>query len=75
MGKALETIIVDHPIQDTYDHLVKRFEGAKADGQTALGPALLASLMLAGRGVGNTVMLCTDGLANRGLGNLQLSRP
>ena len=38
-------------------------------GSTALGPALLTSIALASRGApGSTVVVCTDGLANIGLG-------
>lgn len=43
----------------------------QAKGQTALGPGLLASLTLAAQGKpGSMVILCTDGLANIGLGQL-----
>ena len=39
-------------------------------GPTALGPALLTSVALASKGApGSTVILCTDGLANIGLGS------
>jgi hypothetical protein len=38
-------------------------------GPTALGPALLTSIAMAGEGSpGSSVILCTDGLANVGLG-------
>ncbi len=67
---GVEHVTMGSPIKSTYDHLIKRFEEARADGQTALGPALYASILLAGRGEGNTVILCTDGLANLGLGSL-----
>ncbi len=40
-------------------------------GPTALGPALLASVTMAAKGKpGSKVILCTDGLANIGLGQL-----
>ena len=40
-------------------------------GPTALGPALVSSVMLASKGKrGSKVILCTDGLANVGLGKL-----
>lgn len=39
------------------------------NGRTALGPALLTSIALAATGApGSTVIVCTDGLANVGLG-------
>jgi hypothetical protein len=41
------------------------------NGSTALGPAVLTSISLAGEGgAGSTVIVCTDGLANVGLGAL-----
>ena len=43
--------------------------GIEETGPTALGPALLSSIALAAEGSpGSTVVLCTDGLANVGLG-------
>jgi Sec23/Sec24 trunk domain len=40
-------------------------------GSTALGPAVLTAIGLAGEGApGSTVIVCTDGLANIGLGAL-----
>jgi hypothetical protein len=38
----------------------------KARGQTALGPALLASVAAAGQVPGSKVIVCTDGLSNAG---------
>lgn len=46
----------------------------EAKGQTALGPALVASLTIASKGSpGSSVLLCTDGLANIGIGQLEPS--
>ena len=43
-------------------------------GKTALGPALLASVGLASTGKpGSMVVLCTDGLANVGIGDLTIN--
>ncbi len=39
-------------------------------GGTALGPALYYSVLLAARKPGGQVLLCTDGMANLGLGRL-----
>ena len=48
----------------------------KANGGTALGPGLLASLSLATEGKpGSKIIVCTDGLANVGLGNVEMTRP
>jgi len=40
---------------------------------TALGPALLISVFMASKVVGSKVVLCTDGCANAGLGQLRSS--
>jgi len=40
---------------------------------TALGPALLISVFMASKVVGSRVVLCTDGCANVGVGNLSSS--
>ena len=41
-------------------------------GQTALGPAILTSIGLASKGKpGSMVIICTDGLANTGLGGIE----
>ncbi len=45
--------------------------GLKAFGVTALGPALLSAIVLASDRAGSRVILCTDGLANRGIGSFQ----
>lgn len=43
--------------------------GLEETGPTALGPALLTSIAMAAEGApGSVVVLCTDGLANVGLG-------
>ncbi|XP_071942293.1 circularly permutated Ras protein 1-like isoform X2 [Antedon mediterranea] len=39
-------------------------------GQTALGPALLVSIAMASQRPGSKVIVCTDGMANIGLGSL-----
>ena len=39
-------------------------------GQTALGPALLLSVAMASQVKGSKVIICTDGMANVGLGAL-----
>ena len=54
--------------------MLHNFTKIEATGATALGPAVLSAIELASKGApGSTVMICTDGLANIGLGNLDLS--
>ena len=69
---ALEGFKLMAPLAETYDPLIKELNKAEAKGQTALGPALVAAIHVAGKGSkGSTVVLCTDGLANIGVGNLE----
>jgi hypothetical protein len=43
----------------------------EANGPTALGPAAFISIAMASQGSkGSSVVICTDGLANVGLGTL-----
>jgi hypothetical protein len=46
------------------------FKSLEEDGGTALGPALLCSVNIASQKIGGQVLLCTDGLANVGVGKL-----
>ena len=60
------------PIGDTHEALVKEVMGLEEGGPTALGPALLAAITMAGAGkAGSKVVVCTDGMANVGLGSLE----
>ena len=47
----------------------KKVLGIEETGPTALGPAVLTSVALVSEGKpGSTVVICTDGLSNVGLG-------
>ena len=48
-------------------HLYSLEEG----GATALGPGLFYSILIASKKRGSQVILCTDGLANKGIGSLE----
>mmetsp|Transcript_20733 Transcript_20733/g.18143 ORF Transcript_20733/g.18143 Transcript_20733/m.18143 type:complete len:342 (+) Transcript_20733:47-1072(+) len=57
-------------IQKNQDSVLTAMKNTKANGATALGPALLAAIGLATQGKpGSQVVICTDGLANEGLGS------
>uniref|UniRef100_A0A3P9PQ27 Circularly permutated Ras protein 1-like n=1 Tax=Poecilia reticulata TaxID=8081 RepID=A0A3P9PQ27_POERE len=60
---------VPHCIAETYQHLTQRVK--EENGATALGPAALASVALASKYPGSKVILCTDGRANIGLGDME----
>lgn len=57
------------PIEETKSVLVDRLMALEETGPTALGPAALSAIVMAAEGAaGSTVVICTDGLANVGLG-------
>ena len=59
---------ISQTVQNLKEKVIRLEEG----GPTALGPALLISLFLASEGGdGSKVIICTDGLANVGLGSLE----
>uniref|UniRef100_A0A3B3TSG1 Si:dkey-9k7.3 n=1 Tax=Poecilia latipinna TaxID=48699 RepID=A0A3B3TSG1_9TELE len=60
---------VPHCIAETYQHLTQRVK--EENGATALGPAALAAVALASKYPGSKVILCTDGRANIGLGDME----
>ncbi|XP_015247138.1 PREDICTED: circularly permutated Ras protein 1-like [Cyprinodon variegatus] len=62
---------VPHCIAETYQHLTNRVKELGEHGATALGPAALASVALASKYPGSKVILCTDGRANIGLGDME----
>ena len=56
-------------IRETKDFLSEKVMELEETGPTAMGPAVLTSIAMASKGVaGSTVVICTDGLANVGLG-------
>lgn len=52
--------------------IATQVKALQTEGSTALGPGLLLAVQLAGRVPGSRVVLCTDGLANHGLGKLDI---
>lgn len=60
------------PVIDSHKNLLSNINKTEAKGQTALGPALVSALNIASKGSpGSSVVLCTDGLANIGIGQLE----
>ncbi|XP_068444388.1 circularly permutated Ras protein 1 [Clinocottus analis] len=62
---------IPHCIAETYPQLVQRVNDLREHGATCLGPAALASVAMASRYPGSKVILCTDGSANIGLGEME----
>ena len=51
--------------------LLNKLWSLEEGGQTALGPALCASIFMAAQAPASSVLLATDGLANMGVGSLE----
>ncbi|XP_069028282.1 circularly permutated Ras protein 1 [Embiotoca jacksoni] len=62
---------IPHCIVETHHHLIQRVEELREHGATCLGPAALASVAMASKYPGSKVILCTDGKANIGLGEME----
>lgn len=64
-------VFLNNPITATADRLSEKLMNLRPSGGTALGPALLSSILIAAEGGrGSKVVICTDGLANEGVGSL-----
>lgn len=62
-------ILLNKTVKETNLQLQKKVLAIEETGPTALGPAVLTSVALASEGKpGSTVVICTDGLSNIGLG-------
>jgi hypothetical protein len=62
---------VKKAVSETKDELEKRIWDLSESGATALGPAMVVAVSAAAQKTGSSVTLCTDGLANVGLGSLE----
>ncbi|CAF0935328.1 unnamed protein product [Brachionus calyciflorus] len=58
-------------LKNTKKFLREKLLNLEEGGATALGPALYYSILLASRKSGSQVILCTDGLANKGIGSFE----
>jgi len=64
-------LLINKSVIETVQELNTVILGLEESGATALGPALLTSISIAGAVKGSSVILCTDGVANVGLGSLE----
>ncbi|CAF1159927.1 unnamed protein product [Rotaria sp. Silwood1] len=62
------------PVAETKTKLTERVYDLEEGGQTALGPAVVFALNIASKRQGSKIVICTDGLANRGLGSLETAQ-
>lgn len=64
--------LVTKNIEEAFYEIEKSIKNIDTSGGTALGPGLLGALALAAQGKpGSQIILCTDGLANIGIGPLK----
>lgn len=58
------------------NEIAMKYKETRTNGTTALGPGLAVSLGLASQSEesGSMIVLCTDGLANEGIGKLEDAR-
>jgi hypothetical protein len=71
-GEEEATNLLNKPLNQVCDNLISKFSKLNPSGKTALGPALLSAVGLASKGnPGSRIIICTDGLANVGLGSLE----
>ena len=71
---ALSDFKLTVPLEENCDLLLNKLSKTEAKGQTALGPALVSAIEVAAKGgKGSVVVLCTDGLANIGVGALEVA--
>ena len=64
--------ILSSNVNEAGDKLCEKLIALEESGPTALGPALIAGVSLAMKGSpGSKVIICTDGLANVGIGALE----
>ena len=66
-----ENFRIHKTVKESKDELLKKLWSFEETGATALGPALLLGIKLAGSRPRSQVILCTDGLANMGVGSLE----
>eukprot|EP00931_Biecheleriopsis_adriatica_P072912 TRINITY_DN47294_c0_g1_i1.p1 TRINITY_DN47294_c0_g1~~TRINITY_DN47294_c0_g1_i1.p1 ORF type:complete len:1282 (-),score=241.75 TRINITY_DN47294_c0_g1_i1:79-3633(-) len=69
-GQELGSLCSEQVV-DVAERLETTLAGLKPCGNTALGPALAVGVGLASRRPGSKIVLCTDGMANNGVGTIR----
>ena len=68
-GRKAADTHMKNKVADTRNRLLRKVKQLEVRGRTALGPAVLTSVAMASKGApGSQVIICTDGMANIGLG-------
>jgi len=62
---------MNNTVKNAYPSLIQFLGNVQTGGSTALGPGLIAAYSLASSGKpGSKIIICTDGLANKGIGTV-----
>eukprot|EP01120_Amphizonella_sp_Union-15-10_P013090 TRINITY_DN6023_c0_g1_i1.p1 TRINITY_DN6023_c0_g1~~TRINITY_DN6023_c0_g1_i1.p1 ORF type:complete len:553 (-),score=99.21 TRINITY_DN6023_c0_g1_i1:24-1682(-) len=72
--KLLESgqeIIIEESVNQSHERLKSELNKLVPDGATALGPAVTIAMVIAAKHPGSKLIICTDGVANLGLGSLE----
>ena len=71
-GVGMSESSLSHSVADSLAYLQTALKSVSALGATALGPGLLVSLgLVMNSNPGSMIILCTDGMANQGVGTMQ----
>ncbi|XP_041351713.1 uncharacterized protein LOC121370501 [Gigantopelta aegis] len=70
LSKVAETVEMPKSIKETRKSLGDKLFNLEEGGGTALGPSLIVAIEIASKHPGSKIIVCTDGLANVGLGRL-----
>jgi small GTP-binding protein len=70
-----QTVDIDklQPVKESQQKLTEKIMALEEGGATALGPALTVAIAMASKSPQGSVILCTDGLSNVGLGAMDKS--
>lgn len=68
-GKKIGTNL-KAPVSKSSNYLIQKAYSLRVGGATALGPALAVAVGIASSSAGSKIMVCTDGQANVGIGNV-----
>jgi len=60
-------------INESYNSLIKKLNNIESNGCTAIGPSILIAINMLRNKKGSAIFLCTDGLANKGIGGLEFN--
>jgi len=69
---ATESNIISNSLKDSFETLLKNLYTIEESGQTALGSAIIFAInLIKGSSAGSKIIVCTDGIANVGIGSLE----